>query len=66
MLGLTFIALQEERYDLVIPLAFLNTAPMQALLEVAVSSPFRDEMQALGGYDHSQTGTVVGELMPCS
>jgi putative molybdopterin biosynthesis protein len=60
--GLDFIPLQEERYDLVIPLAFLNTAPVQALLDIAVSPRFQEELVALGGYDGSQTGTVVAEL----
>jgi putative molybdopterin biosynthesis protein len=62
MLGLDFVPLQRERYDLVIPLEFLNTPAVQALLEVAVSPPFRGELEALGGYDTSQTGTVVAEL----
>jgi putative molybdopterin biosynthesis protein len=61
-LGLAFIPLQEERYDLVIPLEFLNIAPVQALLDVAVSAPFQAELGALGGYDSSRTGTVVAEL----
>jgi putative molybdopterin biosynthesis protein len=61
-LGLDFVALQEERYDLVIPLEFLNTAPVQALLEVAASTRFREELEALGGYDGSRTGTIVAEL----
>jgi molybdate-binding protein len=61
-LGLDFIPLQEERYDLVIPLEFFNTPPVQAVLEIAGSRPFQQELEALGGYDSSQTGTVVAEL----
>jgi putative molybdopterin biosynthesis protein len=61
-LALDFIPLQEERYDLVIPLEFVNTAPVQALLEVVASPPFRAELEALGGYDGSHAGTVVAEL----
>lgn len=61
-LGLDFIPLQQERYDLVIPREFVNAPPVQALLEVAVSSPFQDELEALGGYDSSRAGTVVAEL----
>jgi putative molybdopterin biosynthesis protein len=64
LLGLDFVPLQEERYDLVIPQEFLNTAPLQALLEVSVSSHFQEELAALGGYDGSRAGTVVAELMP--
>ncbi len=60
--GLDFIPLQEERYDLVIPAEQLETAPMQALLEVATTRDCRDEVEALGGYDSSPVGTVVAEI----
>jgi molybdate-binding protein len=62
MLGLDFVPLQQERYDLVIPLEFLHAPPMQALLEVVVSRPFQHELEALGGYDSAQAGTVVAEM----
>jgi putative molybdopterin biosynthesis protein len=62
MLRLDFVPLQQERYDLVIPLEFLHAPPVQALLEVVVSRPFQHELEALGGYDSSQSGTVVAEL----
>jgi molybdopterin molybdotransferase/putative molybdopterin biosynthesis protein len=61
-LGLDFIPLQEERYDLVIPMEFLNAPAFQALLEIVVSRPFQEELEALGGYDSSRAGTVVAEL----
>lgn len=61
-LGLDFVALQEERYDLVIPLELLNATPVQALLDVVVSPLFQAELNALGGYDSSRAGTVVAEL----
>ncbi len=60
--GLDFIPLQEERYDLVIPVEQLETAPIQALLEVASTRSCRDEVEALGGYDSSVVGTVVTEI----
>lgn len=60
--GLDFIPLREERYDLVIPVEFLNAPPVQALLDIAVSGPFQAELEALGGYDASRAGTVVAEL----
>ena len=62
VLGLDFVPLQEERYDLVIPLEFLNTAPVHALLEVAASAHFRAELEALGGYNGARAGTVVAEF----
>jgi putative molybdopterin biosynthesis protein len=61
-LGLDFLSLQEERYDLVIPAEFLNAAPVQAVLDIAVSAPFQAELEVLGGYDSSRTGTVVAEI----
>jgi putative molybdopterin biosynthesis protein len=61
-LGLDFLPVQEERYDLVIPLEFLNAPAIQAALDIAVSRPFQEELEALGGYDSSRAGTVVAEL----
>jgi molybdate-binding protein len=61
-LGLDFLPLQEERYDLVIPLEFLNAPAVQAVLDIAVSRPFQEELEALGGYNSSRAGTVVAEL----
>jgi molybdate-binding protein len=62
-LGLDFLPIQEERYDLVIPLEFMNAPAVQAMLDVVVSRPFQEELAALGGYDSSKAGTVVAELV---
>ncbi|MGE3541272.1 MAG: substrate-binding domain-containing protein [Candidatus Tectimicrobiota bacterium] len=59
---LAFVPLQEERYDLVIPLPFLNTPAVQALLDMLVNPRYQGELAALGGYDSTQAGTVVAEL----
>ena len=61
-LDLGFVPLQVERYDLVVPRATLASAPVQALLDTAVSGPYRRELAALGGYDSAVAGTVVAEL----
>ena len=61
-LDLEFLALQEEPYDLVIPLAYFRSAPVQAMLDVAVSGPYRRELAALGGYDTRRSGTIVAQL----
>jgi molybdopterin molybdotransferase/putative molybdopterin biosynthesis protein len=59
LLGLEFIPLQEERYDLVIPTPYLEThSGLSALLDAIVSRPFRAEIEALGGYDMRETGKV--------
>ncbi len=58
--GLDFIPLQRERYDLVIPKAYYETlSGLQVLLDTMVSKPFRDELEALGGYDTRDTGKIV-------
>lgn len=57
--GLDFLPLQEARYDLVVPKAVLASHPsLSALLDTIVRRPFRTEMEALGGYDTRETGTV--------
>ena len=58
--GLDFVPLQRERYDLVIPRDHYETVSgLRALLDTIVSKPFRDELEALGGYDTSETGKIV-------
>ena len=60
LLGLGFIPLQTERYDLVIPSAFLTGHPgVGRLLEALVSREVRAEIEALGGYSTRDTGKVV-------
>jgi molybdate-binding protein len=57
---LDFIPLQRERYDLVIPKGYYDTLPgLRALLDTLVSRTFRDELEALGGYDTHESGKVV-------
>ena len=59
LLGLEFLPLQEERYDLVIPSKYLTDHPgLSTLLDTIVSRPFRTEVEALGGYDTRETGKV--------
>ena len=55
--GLDFVPIQTARYDLVVPKAYLKSHPTLAhLFETLVSRPFRNEIEALGGYDTSETG----------
>jgi putative molybdopterin biosynthesis protein len=58
-LGLTFVPLAEERYDLAIPDRFFEQPSIQALLETLTSPLFRLEVEALGGYDVTPMGTLV-------
>jgi putative molybdopterin biosynthesis protein len=56
---LDFVPLQAARYDLVVPKPYLKSHPTLAhLFETLVSRPFRNEIEALGGYDTSETGKL--------
>jgi molybdate-binding protein len=58
VLGLGFILLVSERYDLVVRKKFLDTPPMQNLLDTLSRSKFRRELEGLGGYDASTAGEL--------
>lgn len=59
LFGLDFVPLQAARYDLVVPKAYLKSHPTLAhLFDTIVSRSFRAEIDALGGYDTTSTGTV--------
>jgi len=59
LLGLDFLPLQEARYDLVVPTAYLTDHPSLApFMDTIVSRQFRSEIEALGGYDTRDTGKL--------
>jgi molybdate-binding protein/DNA-binding XRE family transcriptional regulator len=59
LLGLDFLPLQEARYDLVVPTAYLTDHPCLApFMDTIVSRQFRSEVEALGGYDMRDTGKL--------
>jgi len=59
LFGLDFVPLQAARYDLVVPTAYLTSHPtLTNLFDTLVSRPFRNEIEALGGYDTRDTGKV--------
>lgn len=55
-LGMGFVPLTQERYDLVVPEELWNTAPVQILVGIIRSAEFRQEVVRLGGYDLAATG----------
>ncbi|PYI52090.1 helix-turn-helix transcriptional regulator [Paenibacillus flagellatus] len=59
--GVDFIPLIRERYDLVMLRTPDNRDWIGAVLSVIGSAPFRRELEAIGGYDLSLTGTVLSE-----
>ena len=56
-----FIALQNERYDLVIKKEDLNKPVIQALLEIIRSEKFKNEFKPMGGYDLTESGRILAE-----
>ena len=63
-LGLDFIALFQERYDLVIPqpspsCEFAQSDLLKPLFDLMTNTAFRKEVACLPGYDVAQMGQVV-------
>lgn len=58
-LGLDFIPVVEERYDLVVPATTLAEERFQKVLAVIRSEEFQRIVQELGGYDTRQTGELI-------
>jgi putative molybdopterin biosynthesis protein len=61
IVGVDFIPLIKERYDLVMIKSPQNVEIINNLLTVLRSASFQNELQAIGGYDLSQTGQVILE-----
>jgi len=57
--GLGFVPLVTERYDLIVPESHLDLQTVRIMLDVMSRSSLKRELEALGGYDTSQTGRVV-------
>lgn len=57
-LGLDFVPIEKEDYDLVFRRDFYDSGAGQALLAAMRSDCFRDAVMRLGGYDVSRTGTL--------
>lgn len=58
-LGLDFIPVGVEEYDLAIPERFWDDPRMQCLIEVIRGETFKSEAGALGGYGLERTGELV-------
>ncbi len=61
-MGLHFIPLLSEQYDLVIPTEHYESERVQYTLSIVRSSAFRKDVDSLGGYDTSMMGQVVAEI----
>jgi putative molybdopterin biosynthesis protein len=60
-LGLEFVPLFQEHYQLVIPREHYTSEVLAPLLEIIRDPLFQAEVDALGGYDTSEMGRVVWE-----
>jgi putative molybdopterin biosynthesis protein len=58
-LGLDFIPVVTETYDLVIPAEHCGTENIRILLDVIASADFKRRVEALGGYSTRHTGETV-------
>jgi len=59
LLGLDFIPLKEERFDLLIPRDYFFLEEVQRLMEILKSGQFRNESARFGGYDTRDSGKVI-------
>jgi putative molybdopterin biosynthesis protein len=59
LLGLDFISLTRERFDAVIPKERFFSRGIQLLLGTIGSREFRQQVEALGGYDASESGRII-------
>jgi molybdate-binding protein/DNA-binding XRE family transcriptional regulator len=57
--GLGFVALNSERYDLVMRRKTAELPAVKSFLDVLQRATLRRKLEVLAGYDTSQTGTVV-------
>lgn len=57
--GLHFIPLVSERFDLVIPDRYWDLPSVQAMMDALNRASLRKELEALGGYDTSHTGSLI-------
>lgn len=59
-LGLDFVPVVLERYDLIIPEAFWEDEKIQLLLHIIRSRDFQERILELGGYKVTDTGKIMG------
>ncbi len=59
LLGLGFVPLQEERFDMVVDRAAFFERRIQALIDLLASAGFRSQVSRLGGYDFRDCGKVL-------
>jgi len=61
-LGLDFVSMEREQYDLIIPSSTLEEPNIRVIMETIKTQEFRDRVTALGGYDPVRSGQLWKEL----
>lgn len=59
-LGLEFIPVAEERYDLVVPEFSWHDGKVRLLMEIVEGLEFKEKVESLGGYDIAGCGRFMG------
>jgi putative molybdopterin biosynthesis protein len=62
-LGLEFLPLHEARFDLVIPLEWLEDDRCKRLIDVLQSARFKRDLGSLAGYGTARTGKIIAEVV---
>ena len=61
-LGLDFIPVMDEHYDLIIPDEYYQSTLLQPMISLINSPDFREAVDALGGYDTQDMGKIIAEF----
>jgi putative molybdopterin biosynthesis protein len=59
LLGLSFVPMTCENFDMILDQSTFFTKGVQALIEVLKSRDFRKRVEKLGGYDFKDSGKVL-------
>ncbi|SEF96357.1 molybdopterin molybdochelatase [Caloramator fervidus] len=61
IMGLDFIPVAMEEYDIAIPLEYLELEGIKQFIDVITSKEFKMELDKLGGYDYKDLGKIIIE-----
>ena len=61
-LGLDFVPISTEQYDLIMPEHFYEAGILQPVVDIINDPEFKNEIERLGGYDVSNMGDIIAAL----
>lgn len=59
LMGLDFVPVCNEEYDLAIPLEYMDSDIIKEFIETINSKEFKEKLDELGGYDYSNAGRII-------